>query len=275
LSFCSSVTTENSIVAVAEMPHPGTSFRSRAFVDDIATDAPQRLQLQILLGDHMKRILFAVASLLIATSVSSAADLGRGPYSMPIAQPVFNWTGFYLGVNGGYGWADNDVSGIGGLGQLKGGFVGGQLGYNLQIPSNWVFGVEADAHWADMTRTDVATVGGAVFSLKQQFENFGTFRGRVGYAVNNVMFYGTGGWAWANQVDTASVSVPGFFAAASISNFMSGYAAGAGIEWAFYPNASIKVEYLHLGFDTNNYLGVLPVQTNVDTVRVGLNYAFH
>jgi outer membrane immunogenic protein len=223
----------------------------------------------------MKKLRLAAASLLVGTTFASAADHGRRPYVEPMAPPVFNWTGFYVGINGGYGWVDNDVSGLGGMGQLKGGFVGGQLGYNLQIPSGWVFGVEADAHWADMSRTDVATVGNAVFSLEQRFENFGTFRGRVGYAVNTVMFYGTGGWAWANQVGTASVAVPGYFAAASISNFLSGYAAGAGIEWAFHPNASLKVEYLHMGFDTNNYLGVLPVSTNVDTIRVGLNYSFH
>ena len=223
----------------------------------------------------MKRILLAAAALLAATSLSSAADLARRPYAMPVAPPVFNWTGFYLGVNGGYGWVDNDITGVGGTGQLKGGFVGGQLGYNWQHPSNWVFGVEADAQWADMKRTDTATMGPAVFSLEQRFENFGTFRGRLGYAFNNVLLYGTGGWAFANEKGTASIAVPGFFAAASISNFLSGYAAGAGIEWAFLPNASVKVEYLHLGFDTNNFMGVLPVQTNVDTVRIGVNYAFH
>jgi len=56
---------------------------------------------------------------------------------------------------------------------------------------------------------------------------------------------------------------------------LSGYAAGAGVEWAFLPNASAKIEYLHLGFDTNNYLGALPAKTDVDTVRVGVNYRFH
>src|SRR5690349_3763840 len=104
----------------------------------------------------MKKILFAVASLLAATSLSSAADLAGRPYAVPVAPPVFNWTGFYVGVNGGYGWADNDITGIGNTGQLKGGFVGGQLGYNWQNPSGWVFGVEADAHWADITKTDIA-----------------------------------------------------------------------------------------------------------------------
>src|SRR6478735_4033909 len=107
----------------------------------------------------MKRILLAAASLLAATSLSSAADLARRPYAMPVAPPVFNWTGFYLGVNGGCGWVDTDITGVGGTGQLKGGFVGGQLGYNWQHPANWVLGVEADAQWADMNRTDTVTVG--------------------------------------------------------------------------------------------------------------------
>jgi outer membrane immunogenic protein len=91
----------------------------------------------------------------------------------------------------------------------------------------------------------------------------------------NVLVYGTFGWAWANDVWTASAAVPGFAASARISNFLSGYAAEAGLEWAFLPNASAKIEYLHLGFDTNNYLGVLPAKTDVDTVRVGVNYRFH
>jgi outer membrane immunogenic protein len=73
-----------------------------------------------------------------------------------------------------------------------------------------------------------------------------------------VLLYGTGGWAWANEVGKARATVPGFAAATNISNFLSGYAAGAGVEWAFLPDASAKVEYLHLGFNTNSYLGVLP-----------------
>jgi outer membrane immunogenic protein len=231
----------------------------------------------------MKRHLFAAALLLATTSLASAADLSVPRYMPPAAAAVFDWTGFHIGANGGYGWANTDINvgtvpGIGPVpplgSKLNGGFAGGQLGYDWQM-SGWVLGVEADAQWADIGRTDVVTAPGSVFSLEQRLETFGTFRGRVGYAFNNVLVYGTGGWAWANEVGNASATVPGFAAAAKISNFLSGYAAGAGLEWAFLPNASAKIEYLHLGFDTNSYLGVLPAKTDVDTVRVGVTYRFH
>jgi outer membrane immunogenic protein len=195
--------------------------------------------------------------------------------------PGFAAVGFHVGANGGYGWGTKDITvgpvpGFGAVppvgSKLNGSFAGGQLDWQM---SGWVLGVEADAQWADIGRTDVVAAPGSVFSLEQRLQTFGTFRSRVGHAVNNVLFYGTGGWAWANEVGTASATVPGFAASAKISNFLSGYAAGAGMEWAFLPNASAKVEYLHLGFDTNNYLGVLRAKTDVDTVRVGVNYRFH
>jgi outer membrane immunogenic protein len=231
----------------------------------------------------MKRHLSVAALLLATTSLASAADLSVPRYTPPAVAAVYNWTGFHIGANGGYGWGTTDITvgpvpGIGPVplvgNKLNGGFAGGQMGYDWQM-SGWVLGVEADAQWADIGRTDIVTAPGSVFSLEQRLQTFGTFRGRVGYAFNNVLVYGTGGWAWANEVGTASATVPGFAASAKISNFLSGYAAGAGLEWAFLPNASAKIEYLHLGFDTNNYLGVLPAKTDVDTVRVGVNYRFH
>ena len=223
----------------------------------------------------LKDISLAAAALLVGTSTSFAADLARRPPIVPAAPAISVWNGFYVGANGGYGWTENRFDSVAFTSKLNGGFAGGQLGYNWQLPSNWVVGVEADAQWADMSRSNVVTLGGATFSLDQQLQNFGTFRARAGYAFNNVLLYGTGGWAWANEVGTANATVPGFIASARISNFLSGYAAGAGIEWAFLPNASAKFEYLHLGFDTNNYMGVLPVKTDVDTIKIGVNYLFH
>jgi outer membrane immunogenic protein len=189
----------------------------------------------------------------------------------------------------------------------SGGFGGFQIGYNWQaIGSPWVFGVEADASFGRLRGEDAkpftvnASIAGDIGDyagtarLRQTIDAFGTVRGRIGYSVDRFMLYATGGLAWANVetklgVDNVVPGVPGNFTdaqLAALSNGASstdarfGYAVGAGGEWAFSPNWSVKAEYIYLGFDTGSASLSIP-GTNADasklhlhTVKGGINYHF-
>ncbi|MBR0958672.1 outer membrane protein [Bradyrhizobium japonicum] len=214
----------------------------------------------------MKKILLASACLFALAAPASAADLAARPYTKaPVAvASVYNWTGFYLGIVGGGAWQNaSDV-------QMKGGFVGGTAGYNWQT-GNVVFGIEADGAWADAS--DSVTILGVDF--KSKTEAMGTVRGRIGYAVNNVLFYGTGGYAWVDNKITASalgVSI-------SDSKWHSGWTVGAGVEAFFAPQWSVKGEYLFRSLGGETYFSGIgaPFPTGTleyHTVQVGVNYHF-
>lgn len=178
------------------------------------------------------------------------------PYAPPPQLLPCLWLGAYVGANAGFQWASN----IGGVSQS--GFTGGiQGGYNWQS-GPWVYGVEADFN--------LSSVGGTFADY--QFSNpwFGTLRGRAGYAINNVLFYGTAGLA----TGISSVTRGGL----SDSSAHLGWAIGAGVEFGlaplgFSPNWSTKVEYLHLGLSQS---AVLPTSVNFpsNVLRVGVNYHF-
>ena len=217
---------------------------------------------------EMKKVLLASASLLAfgAFASASAADLAARPYTKaPVAvASVYDWTGFYLGIVGGGAWqADSDP-------KMKGGFVGGTAGYNWQT-GNVVFGVEADAAWADVSASQ--TLFGITASSKT--DAMGTVRGRIGYAVNQVLFYGTGGYAWIdNKLSASALGVT-----ISDSKFHSGWTVGAGVEAFFAPQWSVKGEYLYRSLGSENYFGNLGVPAasgtiNFHTVQVGVNYHF-
>ncbi|KJC37268.1 membrane protein [Bradyrhizobium sp. LTSP849] len=215
----------------------------------------------------MKKVLLASACLFALAAPASAADLAARPYTKapaPMAA-VYNWTGFYLGIVGGGAWEDSSTDP-----KVKGGFVGGTAGYNWQT-GNVVFGLEADGSWADVNAS-VTTLG---VTLSNKIDALGTVRGRIGYAVNNVLFYGTGGYAWID--DKLSLSALGV--TVSDTKFRSGWTVGAGVEAFFAPQWSVKGEYLYRSFSGATYFsGIgLPFNTGTDsfhTVQVGVNYHF-
>jgi outer membrane immunogenic protein len=208
-------------------------------------------------GRNVKKILLTTTALIaLGIAPAAAADLAARPYTKAPAAAIAinNWTGFYLGAMGGY--AQENSSGIG---TLSGGFAGGTAGYNWQM-GNIVLGLEADAAWADVG----ATFGG----LNARIRDMGTVRGRVGYAFDQVLIYGTGGYAWAdNRLSIANVSD---------SKFLSGWTVGAGVEVMFAPKWSVKAEYLYRSFEGQTYFsGLLPTGTlNLNSVQVGVNYHF-
>jgi outer membrane immunogenic protein len=223
----------------------------------------------------MRRVLLTTISLLaFAATAAVAADLPRGvPARAPAAYvPVgYNWTGFYVGINGGYGWGRSNWSAYGSNTNLSGGMVGATAGYNWQaLGSPWVFGLEGDIDWTNIKGSFVNVACPTGCQTKNSW--LGTVRGRVGYAWDRVMPYVTGGLA----VGDVKATQAGF---AGVSETKAGWTAGAGIEAALAGNWTAKVEYLHvdLGGVTCGALScALPsrVGFHANEVRAGVNYRF-
>jgi outer membrane immunogenic protein len=203
---------------------------------------------------------------------ATAADLGRQyqqPYvKAPIYNPVFTWTGFYLGLNGGGGWGQSSWDRTGSL-DMSGGVIGGTVGFNWQT-GQVVLGIEGDVDWSGVSGT-TSTLCPAGCMTRNDW--LGTVRGRVGYAFDRFLPYITGGLA-AGDI---RATTPGF-AGATQTNL--GWTIGAGMEVAIAGNWSAKAEYLHVDLGSFNCgLGcglVTPdnVSFRANLVRGGVNYKF-
>jgi outer membrane immunogenic protein len=208
----------------------------------------------------------------LGAGVAQAADLPRQMYTKapPIA-PMFDWTGFYIGANVGYGSAHNDftVVGVPGSENMNGIIGGGQLGYNWQTGA-WVFGLEADFQGSDQH----ANFAGGGLTETDSVPWFATFRGRIGYAVApQWMLYVTGGGAVVDF--KAQATAPG--GTATFESAQAGWTIGAGVEGAITRNWSWKAEYLHIDTGTVNTTIVgLPASFRItdEIGRFGINYRF-
>src|SRR5438034_9055806 len=195
----------------------------------------------------MKRFVVAgLGFLALAAMPASAADLPRGStYRAPAYAPQYNWTGFYLGINGGGGFGDSNWNGFAVSNSPSGGMIGGTAGYNWQgAGSPWVFGLEGDIDWTNI-KASTACAG-----LNCQTKNnwLGTVRGRVGYAFDRFLPYFTGGLA-LGDINATRPGFPG----GSITN--AGWTVGAGLEVGLVSNVSLKAEYLYVDLGTFN-LGI-------------------
>ena len=227
----------------------------------------------------MKRLLLASAAVILLSTAASAADLAARPYTKaaPIIDPGVNWTGFYVGVMGGYGWSDHVTLSVLGVNatasgnDINGGFGGGTVGYNWQMGS-WVFGLEADAAGADISYS--TTQLGITFADK--IDVFGSATGRIGYASGAALFYAKGGYAWADdKLSLGAVGIGTF----SETRFHSGYTVGGGVEYMFAPSWSAKAEYMYADYGKQTYLGaVIPggvgFSAAFHTIKAGINYHF-
>jgi outer membrane immunogenic protein len=168
---------------------------------------------------------------------------------------IYDWSGFYIGANGGWGssrkcWDLTNNAGVlvapaapEGCHDASGGTVGGQIGYRWQA-SSWVFGLEAQGNWADFKGSNVSLF--FPFSRNEsRVEAFGLFTGQVGYAWNNVLLYVKGGAAVTSD-KYRSFDLPTNVLFDTASETRWGGAVGAGLEFSFAPNWSVGFEYDHL-----------------------------
>ncbi len=224
-----------------------------------------------------------------------AAD--RPVYKAPPMEPTYNWTGFYLGGHLGWGAVDQDTTLLvssAGVPILPPGtvingdassFIGGsQIGYNWQT-NKWVFGVEGDFSWAG-ANSSVTTAGTLVansFRIQNMNSHWYTaLTGRIGYAWDNWLLYGKGGAAWMNASNSASVNVAGVVTTfPEVTDTRGGWTLGVGIEQAIWNSWSWKLEYDYMAFGTRRYsfldttgtiTNMVDINTNVNAVKVGLNY---
>ncbi|WP_029584368.1 outer membrane protein [Bradyrhizobium sp. URHD0069] len=224
----------------------------------------------------MKKFLLAAGLIALGPASAMAADLPARTYSKApaIVSPAYNWTGFYVGVMGGYGWSDSiNVAGFtAGTNDIKGGFVGGTIGYNWQgAGSPFVVGIEVDGAWSDINFSE--TLLGETF--EERIRSFGSVTGRLGYAVDAALFYVKGGYAWANN----RLSVTDVGTLFSESRFHSGWTIGGGLEYGFAQNWSAKAEYMFASYANEDYLtafvpGGIGFGFDVHTVKGGINYRF-
>ncbi len=233
------------------------------------------------------------AAFALSPVVAVAADLPKRTQSpvAPIAR-AYDWTGFYVGANAGYGIGsekDPYVTPVIGSMDIKGGLFGVQAGYNQQF-GNYVLGAEADYAWtklSDSYSISAATVlnGSAISAaatLKTEQVSLGTVRLRAGYAFDNLLVYATGGYAYGkNKITvsgTASWQGVNWAAQAGNDQVHNGWALGLGGEYGFTKNITAKAEYLHIDLGKKTYWGGTVVADKVnlrnDIFRVGLNYKF-
>src|ERR1700722_3010265 len=225
----------------------------------------------------------AVAALLLAPTAALAADLPMKAVA-PIA-PIYDWTGFYIGATaGGSIGASDHIDRATGLSDangynITGGLGGGTIGYNWQV-SRFVVGFEGDGSWGSEygSNTDIGAVGNPAFLSFTKETWVATARVRVGYAVDNLLFYGTGGYAAAGA--EAGIKDANTLALlASTTSTHRGWKAGGGLGWGNARNRSAKFEMLYMKlnsttFNTVQGEGPRSVPLNDTIARVGINYLF-
>lgn len=248
----------------------------------------------------MRRLSFVIATIAgtALTQFAFAADLPVKAPARVVAPAVYNWTGFYAGLNIGGSWGRQDNSLVSTTGvvaftnsdHIDGVIGGGQIGYNWQS-NQWVFGLEADFQGSGQKGNGsyfIPAVGGFLalvipstsIAYEDKLNWFGTVRGRVGYAFDRVLPYVTGGWAFGHGEINGTRITGAVNTAFSGSESYSGWTLGGGVEWAFANNWSAKVEYLYIDFGDGP---TVPITTGVNNVsgkmtdnivRLGVNYKF-
>jgi len=248
----------------------------------------------------MKRVLLGAVGLAAMGAPVFAADLPARAYPPAKAPayvaPIYDWSGFYVGINGGGGWnrscwTNTSFFGVPvipaageGCGTDSGGTAGGQIGYRWQSAS-WVFGVEAQGNWADFNGSNTS-LALADITNQTKVDAFGLFTGQVGYAWNNALFYVKGGAAVTDN-NYASFATATGVELSNANETRWGGTVGAGIEYGFAPNWSVALEYDHLFMGTRNiaFTGVAPgnvgvntrnedIGQDVDLVTARVNYRF-
>jgi outer membrane immunogenic protein len=246
---------------------------------------------------------FAFAAAMFVLIAPAAAD------DVFTSTPSSNWTGVYIGANGGYAWAgdyDSNITVFNPAGvpyasgplpytiDLDGGFGGGQAGYNHQL-GLVVVGVEADIQLSEIDGSSSTAYAPPVifpftYNASTEIDWFGTVRGRIGLINGDSLVYVTGGYAYGEVAYTARYLIPQNNAYANLhkSDTQDGYVLGAGVEHKVDSNWSLKFEYQYLNLGEEEVSGGLffangnpsnetvtsSYEAELHTLRVGLNYRF-
>lgn len=255
----------------------------------------------------MKSVVLAAALIAIPVVSASAADMPLK--AAPIPYVSYNWTGFYIGGNVGYGWGHLDKTNVNGNAPFpagttstvdaNGGLGGLQGGLNYEFSSGWVVGVEGQYSWSHIDGSDTrfsAVPGFTTTRLSTANDNINsiaTVTGRVGHAFNNWLLYVKGGGAWARAGNNSNSVNPALgnllLNTSTASSNRSGWTVGLGAEWGFWQNWSARIEYDYMDFGTttvsdsvtyfNGAAGLNPllrnVNMNVSVIEAGLNYRFN
>jgi outer membrane immunogenic protein len=261
-------------------------------------------------GATMKKLLLTSAALAALMGPVTAADLAGPVYRRPlvVAAPVYSWTGCYVGGHVGDSWFHDDETNVGAINGANfpvgtvhtyngNGFTGGvQAGCNYQFAPAWVAGVEGDFSWGDVHGTsDVQGVINptVVNHAQENFRWLSDVTARLGFlATNRLLLYVKGGAAWTHS-DGNSITTNAAGTTLDIvtgSDTRLGWIVAGGAEYRFAPNWSVKLEYDYIDLGTQtlsgfvNFGATAPVltgvtllrdhTTNVQTVKVGINYLF-
>jgi outer membrane immunogenic protein len=230
--------------------------------------------------------LLASGVIVFGPLAAQAADLAVKAPPAPIPVAVYNWTGLYLGVNGGYGWGQQDPLNLISTRfdrasfNINGGMIGGTFGAQIQ-QGYVVLGLEGDIDWANIRGSGITipTIAGVpaplTLNIASKISAISTVRARVGVAMNNWLFYGTGGAAFIKETANGSsiAGVPcgtlGVLLNCSDSHWRPGLAAGLGAEWGFASNWTAKAEYLYVAA-AGSGISI----DHVNLIRAGVNYRF-
>ena len=224
----------------------------------------------------MKRVLAGLALGALSLDGAAAADI---PLKAPRLQPLYDWTGLYFGAHAGFGRGHSDAvlsdPSIATTSNSFGGPIGGlQAGYNFQLPSRIVLGVEADVSFPNYISGNsiVSTLATAKSYVDEQMDFSGSVRGRLGYAAGPWLYYVTGGLAFTGE---RFVNTPAIGNDEKKLGMRLGWAAGGGVEYAFAPHWSLRLEYLYSQFQNASVQfdsGATHASTlNFQALRVGLN----
>jgi len=252
---------------------------------------------------------------IVSAAVAVGAILGMGAASAadlpvytkappPVVAAIYDWSGFYIGLNGGGGWShkcwdrntglNGTFAATEGCNDPNGGEVGGQFGYRWQT-GHWVFGLEAQGDWANLSGSNTSSIiplinfqgvllPGLPNGNRTNIDAFGLFTGQIGYAVNTWLLYVKGGAAVVADRYSGFTPATGFvFDTASETRW--GGVVGAGIEFGFAARWSVALEYDHLFMGSNTldfystrFQGLFSredrIRQDVDLVTVRLNYRF-
>jgi outer membrane immunogenic protein len=245
-----------------------------------------------------KFLIGAVGALAIGLGAApaTAADLAPRPYTKappPMVAAIYDWSGFYIGANGGWGssrncWDFTTPAGVvvsrEGCHDATGGTAGGQIGYRWQA-TNWVFGLEAQGNWADISGRR-ASLAFPAFTNDSHLGAFGLFTGQVGYAWDATLLYVKGGAAVTSNRYRSLATLTGVQVTNNVNNTDWGAVVGVGLEYGFAPNWSLGFEYDHIFMGNNRHtftnngvagvagtlFGTDNISQDVDLVTARINY---